>query len=173
MCIYTLHIMWTTKMLHSHTIRVEWQCIRFFLIYQICVSLITKEKISMAQLIMIKVSLFMYSCYLAFYFPNHANYYFLFWWIWFFFLFFFFQLFCLGAASSVRTYYFPFFFSQDQFFFFFKMEDEEYSAKLHNFLFSSNQCDFKLINHIFWKVSIKVLHFQNCFNSSLNKIIVS
>ena len=44
MCIYTPHIMWTTKMLHSHTIRVEWQCIRFFLIYQICESLITKEK---------------------------------------------------------------------------------------------------------------------------------
>ena len=119
MCIYTLHIMWTTKMLHSHTIRVEWQCIRFFLIYQICVSLITKEKKfkhgttdndkSVAVYVQLLFGLlFPKPCQLLLFILMDM----------YFFFFFFFQLFCLGAASSVRTYYFLFYFRKIKIFFF-------------------------------------------------------
>ena len=119
MCIYTLHIMWTTKMLHSHTIRVEWQCIRFFLIYQICESLITKEKKfkhgttdndkSVAVYVQLLFGLlFPKPCQLLLFILMDMI----------FFFFFFFQLFCLGAASSVRTYYFLFSFRKIKIFFF-------------------------------------------------------
>ena len=116
MYIYTPHIMWTTKMLHSHTIRVEWQCIRFFLIYQICVSLITKEKKfkhgttdndkSVAVYVQLLFGLlFPKPCQLLLFILMDM-----------FFCFFFFQFICLGATSSVRTYYFPFSFRKINFF---------------------------------------------------------
>ena len=56
---------WTHIRIYDYTIRGECQCIRFFLFLKRGVSLITKEnkKLSMAQLIMVKVTLFMYSFY--------------------------------------------------------------------------------------------------------------
>ena len=116
MYIYTPHIMWTTKMLHSHTIRVEWQCIRFFLIYQICVSLITKEKKfkhgttdndkSVAVYVQLLFGLlFPKPCQLLLFILMDM-----------FFCFFFFPVYLFGRYILGKNLLLSFFFSQDQFF---------------------------------------------------------
>ena len=76
----------------------------------------------------------------------------------------------IRSTSSVRTSYLPLSFCK--IIFFLKEGWRIIGQPLHNSHYSSNQCEFRF-NPIVWKVSNKVLHFFNCFNLSLKKIIVN